>query len=88
MTDLFGATGTSYGGNPDAYAAPPGSGPAGMTCKDCKHAEGHGRSRTYWKCVLVRSTNGAATDIRLRTPACRFFEPEPDSVPRQGTVQP
>lgn len=84
--DLFGATDTGYGGNPNAYAAAPGSGPPGKRCKDCKHAEGHGRSRTYWKCVLVASTNGAATDIRLRTPACRFFEPEPTEGTQRGTI--
>ena len=79
MADLFGASNTAFSGNPEAYGGPPGSGPAGKTCKDCVHAEGWGANRTYWKCALVKHTSGPGTDIRLRTPACNRFEPEPQS---------
>jgi hypothetical protein len=79
VPDLFGASGTAYSGNPSAYAAAPGSGPAGKTCRDCEHAEGWTNRRgnkTYWKCGLVKHTSGPGTDIRVRTPACSRFKPK------------
>jgi hypothetical protein len=62
-----------------AYAAPPGSGPDGKRCKDCKHARttAFHSSKVYWKCGLVVSTRGAGTDIRVRAPACKRFEEKP-----------
>lgn len=55
-----------------AYADKPGSGPEGERCGTCSFARRHGHhGRYYWKCGLVLSTHGAATDIRLKTPACR-----------------
>lgn len=55
----------------------PGDGPDGTTCGGCKHAWFHtanaGKKR-YWKCGLVHATHGLATDIRVRTPSCEFFE--------------
>lgn len=70
MTDLFGDKETGFSGNPDAYRGHPGAGPDGKTCGDCRHCHG-GR---YKKCGLVRETAGPGTDIRLKTPACEFFE--------------
>lgn len=58
------------------YAAPPGSGPQGSRCWDCVNrrlVESPARRR-FWKCALVKWTNGAGTDIRLRSPACSRFE--------------
>jgi len=59
------------------YAADPGTGPEGETCKSCKFktkkpwTEGH-----YLKCLLMREhwTGGAGTDIKARSPACRYWE--------------
>ncbi|MEO5336893.1 MAG: hypothetical protein H7841_08365 [Magnetospirillum sp. WYHS-4] len=62
------------------YAARPGGGPQGETCKTCRHRTGHGRGRTYHKCGLVKCglvkwTFGAGTDIKVGSPACQFWEP-------------
>lgn len=58
------------------HAAPPGTGPAGKTCGDCKHCDYVKRSKRYFKCGLLRHawTNGPGTDIRKRDAACRYFE--------------
>lgn len=58
------------------YAARPETGPAGETCKSCRHAQPHetGAGRRYWKCALVKRTHGPGTDIALRSPACRKWE--------------
>ncbi len=52
------------------YAARPGSGPAGESCKTCACAYAVGRTRNYWKCSLVKRTSGPGSDIRLKSPAC------------------
>lgn len=58
-------------GNLAAYAAVPGSGPKGETCKTCRHSYRQpGTAGTYWKCGLADNTRGAATDIRRTAPAC------------------
>lgn len=63
----------------NGYAAPPGTGPEGMTCKDCRHklSMGHGHSKRWIKCELRRATwtGGEGTDIRASAPACSKFEP-------------
>lgn len=61
---------------PRGYAAPPGTGPAGETCKTCVHHVGIQMSRTYHKCALTKAcwTGGAGTDIRVRSPACKKWE--------------
>mgnify|MGYP000414382736 CR=1 FL=1 len=60
------------------YAAPPGTGPEGEKCQTCRHrvSTGNTPARTYWKCGLMRNswTSGPATDIKVRTPACRRWE--------------
>lgn len=64
------------------YYAPPGSGPAGHTCGDCKHMLTHQPgNRAFHKCALTDYTFGPATDIRVRSPACRGWERE-DGRPR------
>jgi len=72
--DAIGA-GITVRGCLDAYAAIPGTGPAGESCRTCRNSRrrNHGH-RAYWKCRLVRESHGPATDIRLKTPACRRWK--------------
>jgi hypothetical protein len=69
---------------PRGYAAPPGSGPAGETCRSCAHRRilntyGH----NWHKCGLLehRWTRGPGTDIRLKSPACLHWAPKPTPQP-------
>ena len=62
---------------PKGYAAPPGSGPAGETCKSCAHSyRRDGGAKTYRKCDLVKATKGPGSDILFRSPACSRWEPK------------
>jgi hypothetical protein len=81
MTDLFGeevvliakATGKRVTG----YAAPPGTGPAGETCKTCEHFwRKRGHSKVYRKCGHPKAhrSNCTATDIKASALACRLWE--------------
>ena len=59
------------------YAAPPGTGPAGQTCKTCRHYRSvDGGSKRFPKCDLMRAswTHGPGTDILAKAPACRLYE--------------
>ena len=58
------------------HAAQPGSGPAGETCRSCRHAAAVRHASTYWKCGLMAKfwTGGAATDIKLGDPACARWQ--------------
>jgi hypothetical protein len=62
----------------NGYAAPPGTGPEGKTCKDCKHKNSmsNGGAKHFIKCNLRRATwtHGEGTDILARSPACNKFE--------------
>jgi hypothetical protein len=75
-TDLFGAPiepPRPRGG----YAAPPGSGPAGKTCRDCAaYVSVQHNTRRYPKCARMRAhwTRGPGSDIKAASPACRLFE--------------
>jgi hypothetical protein len=66
----------------NAYPAPPGSGPEGMTCRQCAYAvrtsSTGNPNNLFSKCLKNRArwTSGYGTDIVLRSPACRLFEPE------------
>jgi hypothetical protein len=67
---------------PKGFAWTPGTGPVGETCKTCEHAVGAGQTaRTYYKCALMRHhwTAGPGTDIRLRSPACKYWGKEAPS---------
>jgi hypothetical protein len=57
------------------YAAPPGTGPEGETCKSCRHIYRNEMSKTYLKCSLMRArwTGGPGSDIRACAPACRLW---------------
>lgn len=62
---------------PKGYAAPPGSGPDGETCRSCRHyAHKGGGAKSYPACGLMASswTNGPGTDIKAKSPACRRWE--------------
>lgn len=67
------------GPQPRGYAAPPGTGPAGETCKTCAHLFRNEMSKTYLKCSRNRAnwTGGKASDILARAPACRLWDPAP-----------
>lgn len=62
---------------PNGYAAVPGTGPAGETCRTCAYYRVGGRGR-YRKCALERYrwTSGPGTDIRASSPACKKWEPK------------
>jgi len=71
-TDLFGGGGLLPKGG---YAADSGSGPQGETCKTCFHCLSisyHGKK--YYKCGMSKDSRSSSTDIRLKTPACHFWE--------------
>jgi hypothetical protein len=60
------------------YAALPGTGPDGKTCRQCAHycITCPGGRKTFPKCGLMRErwTHGKGTDIKAGAPACRCFE--------------
>ena len=61
---------------PRGYIMPPGTGPAGETCKTCKHIFRRRHAKTYLKCGLnkARWTRGSGSDIRAESPACSKWE--------------
>lgn len=74
MSDLFGQE-RQIVKRPLAYAAAPGSGPEGKTCKTCAHrVRKQGNTKFYNKCDLVRWSRSDATDIRVSSPACWRYE--------------
>lgn len=64
------------------YAANPGTGPAGETCRTCKYYARLVYSKTYRKCAKVhrRWTRGSATDILAGAPACHHWEKREEQV--------
>ena len=58
------------------HAGIPGNGPDGETCKTCKHLVRKLMAKTYMKCALTEAkwTGGAGSDVRVRDPACDFWE--------------
>jgi len=62
---------------PNGYAHPPGTGPAGETCKTCANyvRVQHGKRR-WPKCLLLKYvwTCGPGTDIRAKSPACALWK--------------
>lgn len=74
------------------YAAAPGTGPAGKTCRSCAHKTYTGGRKWHPKCGLTKYTHGDATTIRTSTPACKHYQepaprPErPGSVPRETNL--
>jgi hypothetical protein len=64
------------GAKKTGYAALPGTGPAGETCKSCRHFSRHKQANTWFKCELMRAlwTRGHGTDIKAGSPACRRWK--------------
>lgn len=60
----------------NGYAATPGTGPAGKTCRDCQHYARVRHAKAYRKCLLMRGrwTGGPGTDILAGSPACSKFQ--------------
>lgn len=60
----------------NGYAAAPGTGPAGETCKTCDHLVKKVLSRPYNKCALMSAhwTGSYGTDVLARAPACRRWQ--------------
>lgn len=85
MKDLFGEEITSPAPLPPGvrhktqakgYADNPGTGPAGETCKTCKHRARIEHAKVYQKCLLAkyRWTGGPGSDIKVASPACSRWE--------------
>lgn len=77
--NLFGEPDDIRGTRQRGHAGIPGTGPAGETCRTCKHyclVGGH--AKDYRKCGLMRHawTGGPGTDIRAKDPACKLWDAE------------
>lgn len=88
MTDLFpdipGGPISKGRLTPRGYAAIPGTGPDGETCRSCASYVHVGKGRQYAKCELMRHnwTHGPGTDILARSPACaRWESAQEDKIP-------
>ena len=77
MNDLFGESIVEQPKQrQNGYAAPPGTGPHGETCRSCKHYRSvRYHDKTYPKCwLMVKAwTHGYGSDIRASSPACRWW---------------
>lgn len=64
---------------PNGYAAIPGTGPAGETCRTCRHLARLKYAKVYLKCLIERArwTCGPGTDIKAGSPACKKWEVKP-----------
>jgi len=67
---------------PNGYAKPPGSGPAGETCKSCTHIRRVAHAKVYRKCGLLEAhwTHGPGSDILAGSPACSLWQ-KPEAKP-------
>lgn len=63
---------------PWGYFHIPGTGPKGETCGTCRHAVRFHQAKVWYKCGRneVRWTGGRATDILIKTAACKYWEGE------------
>lgn len=80
--DLFGETvvervqkiGQRKPTQPKGYAASPGTGPVGETCRSCLHyTRKQYHTYTHLKCGLMQAawTHGPGSDIRANSMACK-----------------
>jgi hypothetical protein len=61
------------------YAATPGTGPARETCRSCRYVYFVQPSvKRFYKCRLTRFTGGPASDVKVKSPACRSWEARTD----------
>lgn len=93
--DVFGGASRAryYGRNekPQGYAHLPGTGPVGETCGTCAHCRsrtfygGTKKQRRFYKCGLMVNawTQGRASDICARSPACSSHTP---GTPRETGI--
>lgn len=68
---------------PWGYYMPPGTGPAGETCKTCKHITVKGNcAGRYLKCrrSISKWTGGRKSDILANSPACSGWESRDNST--------
>ena len=77
--DLFGkkqkAFVDPYKGRSKAHPARPGTGPKGETCRTCANRKSFRyHMKFYHKCNFVKWSHGLGTDLRLKDPACKFWE--------------
>ena len=66
---------------PNPCVALYGPGPDGAKCRDCALLAGIRHDTTWYKCRLRKNTHGAATDHKVRWPACGRFERRTDDIP-------
>lgn len=61
------------------YAALPGTGPVGETCRTCANLSAQQMSNRWYKCELTRPwwTGGVGTDVKARSPACSKWKAIP-----------
>lgn len=63
------------------YAATPGSGPEGETCRSCAHSYFVSPNvKRFYKCRLTPLTRGAASDIKIKSAACSQWK-APEATP-------
>jgi hypothetical protein len=81
IEDLFGEVPpspprVSRAGLAHGYVAPPGTGPAGETCRSCAFLYRNQLAKTYLKCWLNRGkwTGGHYSDVLARSPACMKWQ--------------
>lgn len=65
-------------GRPTGYAAAPGSGPLGQSCKSCRHMKRVGLVRAFRKCDLMREfwDGSRKSDVNSSSPACCRWAPK------------
>lgn len=82
MNDLFGnpitegaALARPHKPKKTGHAAPPGSGPKDMQCRDCAHIKRTGKRGAFKKCGLMQHswTHGHGSDIKAGDQACNRF---------------
>jgi hypothetical protein len=57
------------------YAATPGTGPSGETCRTCKRLYFVSPNiKRFYKCRLTPLTSGPASDVLVRSPACSQWQ--------------
>lgn len=74
---------------PKGYAALPGTGPEGKTCRDCQHKQtmSNTGAKSWIKCVLMKAAWTSAADQHSRTPrrspagALKPISPDSVSLP-------
>jgi hypothetical protein len=61
-----------------AHPYPPGSGPAGQSCGTCIKCVKRQFANNHYKCRVMMRFWADGTDVRLKDPACKSWEPRID----------